>query len=88
MQKVGLPCLFCAQSSPHPSVVDSDWSEEDLDRNIEKVKRKEKQRKGDEMRWRQEVEIWEKQIFDPNYYPPSPIHNPYQEDEILSSLTP
>ena len=25
----GPPCPFCAQSTPHPSPVDSDWSEED-----------------------------------------------------------
>ena len=27
----GLPCPFCAQSTQHPSPVDSDWSEEDWD---------------------------------------------------------
>ena len=37
------PCLFCAKSASHPSPVDSDWSEEDWDGEIEKEKRREKQ---------------------------------------------
>ena len=40
----GLPCLSSAQSTPHASPVDSDWSEEDWGGEIEE-KRKEKQRK-------------------------------------------
>ena len=41
-----LPCLFCAQSTPYPSPVDSDWLEEDSDGDIERQKRKGKTKKG------------------------------------------
>ena len=49
----GPPCPFCAQSALHPSPVESDWSEEDWDGEIQKKKR-EKKRKEEEMRQRQE----------------------------------
>ena len=77
----GLPCPFCAQSAPHPSPVDSDWSEEDWDRNIEREKRKVKQRKEEEMKQRQEREEQEKIKSDPNYYLPNPIYVPSYEEE-------
>ena len=48
-------------------------------------KRKEKQTKEEEVKQRQKIEEQEKIS---NYYPPSPIYDPYLEDEILSSLTP
>ena len=80
----GLPCPFCAQSAPHPSLVDSDWLEDDWDGDIEGEKRKEKQRKEEEMKQRERIEEQEKIS---NYYPPSPIYDPYQEDKILPSLT-
>ena len=87
----GLPYLLCAQSTPHPSPVDSDWSEEDWDRNIEREKRKEKQRKEEEMKQRQEVEVQEKQNFDPNYYPTSPLYVPNYKEEppvLVGNLVP
>ena len=87
----GLPWPFCAQSPQHPSPMDSDWSEEDWDANIEKEKRKEKQRKEEEMKQRQEVEVQDKQIFDLNYYPPSPIYEPSYEEEppaLVRNLVP
>ena len=75
----GLPCLCCAQSTQHPSSVDSDWSEEDWGKEIEKEKRKEKQRKKEEMVQRQEEE--EKKNLDSNYYLPSPMYVPSCEEE-------
>ena len=77
----GLLCPFCAQTAQHPSLGDSYWLEEDWDGNIDREKRKEKQGKGEEMKQRQEVEVQEKQIFDPNYYPPSPVYVPSYEEE-------
>ena len=77
----GPPCLFCTQSTPHASPVDSDWPEEDWDRNIEEEKRREKQRKEEEMKQRQEIEEQEKIKSDPNYYLPSPIYVPSYEEE-------
>ena len=42
----GPPCPFCVQSAPHPSPVDSDWSEEDWDGDIEREKKnKERERR-------------------------------------------
>ena len=35
----GLPCPFCIQSALHHSPVDSDWSEEDWDGDIEREKK-------------------------------------------------
>ena len=74
----GLSCPFCAQSTPNPSPVDSDWSKEDWDGEIEK--RKEKQRKEEEMMQRQDEE---KKILDPNYYLPEPIYIPSYEEPPL-----
>ena len=71
-------CPFCTQSAPHPSPVDSDWSEEDWDGEIEKEKRREKQRKEEEMKWRQEEE---KQILNSNYHPPEPIYIPNHKEQ-------
>ena len=47
----GPPCLFYAQSTPHPSLVDTDWSEEDCHREIEE-KRETKKRREDEVETR------------------------------------
>ena len=73
----GPPCPFCAQSAPHPSPVESDWSEEDWDVEIQKRKR-EKQRKEEEMRQRQEEE---KEILDSSYYPPEPMYVSNHEEQ-------
>ena len=81
----GLPCPFCAQSVLHPSVVDSDGSEEDWDGDIEREKRKEKQRKEEEVKQRQRIEEQEKMSY---YYPPSPIYDPHPVEEILPYCTP
>ena len=82
-ERWGLPCLFCVQSTPHSSSVDSDWSEEHWDGNIKREKRKEKQRKEEEMRQRQVIEEQEKIKSDSNYYLPSPIYVPsYEEDPL------
>ena len=75
---MGLLCLFCAQSTQHPSPVDSNWSEEDWDGEIEE-KRKEKQRKEEEMKQRQEEE--EKKNLDSKYYLPNPMNVPSYEEE-------
>ena len=43
------------------------------------------------MKQRQEVEVQEKQNFDPNYYPPSPMYVPSYEEEppaLLKNLVP
>ena len=66
----GLPCPFCTQSAPYPSLVDSDWPGEDWDGDIEK--RKTKKGRGDEAK--SEKEEQEKIL---NYYPQSPIYDPY-----------
>ena len=70
----GLLCPFSAQSTPHPSPIDSDWSEEGWDREIEKQKRN----KEKEMKWRQKEEM---KILDPNYYLPEPIYVPFHEQQ-------
>ena len=87
----GLPCLFCAQSTLHPSPVDSDWSKEDWDGDIEREKRMEKERKEEEMKPRQEIEEKEKAILDPKYYLPSPVYVPNYKEEtpaLVSDLVP
>ena len=78
----GLPCPFCIQSAPHPSPVDSDWSEEDWDGDIEGRKRQEKQRKEEKVREKQE----EYRI--PDYNPLNLIYDLDQEEEVLLKLTP
>ena len=78
----GPPCLFCVQSILHPSQLDSDWSEEEWEQEIEKEKSGEKQRK-EEMLWRQAEE---KKVLSSNHYPlVSHVHtkpqrqNPYSD---------
>ena len=85
----GSACPFCVQSAPHPSPMDSDWSEEDRDGEIEKANRREKQKKEEEkMKWRQEEE---KKILDSNYYPPESIYvSSHQEQPptVVNDLIP
>ena len=60
-KRLGPPCPFCAQSAPHPSLVDSDWSEEDWDRDIEGKRKTKKGRGGkaktDNRRTRENIEL-------------------------------
>ena len=60
MQKMGMPCPFCGQSGLHPSPVDSDWLGEDWEGYIDRGKRREKQRKEEEIKQRQKIEEQEK----------------------------
>ena len=80
MQNMGTNLPIFTQSTQHPSPVDSDWSEEDWNRDIEREKRKEKQRKEEEVKQRQKIEEQEKIS---NYYPLNPIYDPNQQAEIL-----
>ena len=70
-------CPFCAQSALHPSPVKSDWSDEDLDGEIQK-KKWEKQRKEEEMRQGQEEK---EEILDSGYYPPEPMYVSHHEEQ-------
>ena len=65
----GPPCPFCAQSAQHPLPVDSDWSEEEWNGDIEREKRKGKQRKEEEVKQRQTIEEQERIS---NYNSPRP----------------
>ena len=71
-RKSGPSCPLC----PHSVLqLDSDWSEEDWDREIEKGKRKEKQRKEEEKEKKLQIE-------GPSYYPQELIYTPsYEQDE-------
>ena len=40
----GLPSPFCSQSAPHPSPVESDWSDEDWNRKKQRAKKEEKRK--------------------------------------------
>ena len=82
-KKWGLSCPFCAQSALQPSPIDSVWSEEDLDGDIERRKRQEKQRKEEEAKQRE----WEEEKI-PDYDPTSPVCNPDQKKDALPSLSP
>ena len=73
----GPPCLFCVQSILHPSQLDSDWSEEEWEQEIEKEKSGEKQRK-EEMLWRQAEE---KKVLSSNHYPLVPMYIPNHKDK-------
>ena len=82
----GLPCPFCAQSTQHPSPVDSNWSEEDWDGQIEKDREK-KETRGDGAKARRR----RKKNLDSNYYPPSSMYVPSYEEEppaLLRDLIP
>ena len=59
-----------AQSAPHRQPEDSDWEEEDLDGDIQKAKRDEKQEKEDKLRRKVAAE----QCTD-NCYHPSPQYD-------------
>ena len=41
-KKWGPPCPFCVQSTPHPSPVESHWSDEDWNRDKQREKEKRK----------------------------------------------
>ena len=79
----GPPCPFCAQSVLHSSPVDSDWSEEDWDGDIEREKKNKerKRRQGKDRKIEEQEKI-------SNYYPPSPIYDSHPEEKILPHLTP
>ena len=75
----GAPYPFCDQSAPHPSPVNSDFSEEDWNGEISKGKRIEKQRKEKEMFQRQAEE---KKVLSSNYNPPEPMYIPNHEYQL------
>ena len=70
----GPPCPFCAQSAPHPSSKESDWSNEDWNGDRQRVRedKKEQQKKEEE-----------KNKVPNDYYPASPVYDPtYKQDPL------
>ena len=79
------PCPFCVHSAPHPSPVDSPWSEEDWDGDREEENRNKEKRK---MLQRQAEQ---KKVLSSNYYPPELMYIPNHEDHpptVANNLTP
>ena len=76
----GLPCPFCTQSGPHPSPVESDWSDEDWNR--------EKQRAKEEEKKKQEPQVQQKEDLTKDCCPYSPVYDPTFKQDPLPHCIP
>ena len=77
----GLPCPFCVQSTPHPSPVVSDWSNEDWDRDKQQAR---------EAKEREQLvkEKEEQNSPSSDYHPFTPICDPTFKQDPLLQCTP